>query len=85
MTKGTIIRTVFFALALINQMLVVFGNSPIPLSKIEINDIVVQLDLLISTLITTATGLWAWWKNNSFTKAAIESDKFLLKLKKRDR
>lgn len=69
-TKGTIIRTVLLALALTNQVLVVLGVSPIPVDDNTVTN-------LISTICTVVTAIMAWWKNNSFTEAAIEADKML--------
>ena len=69
-TKGTLIRTILLVLALINQILAVFGKSPIPID----DDTVANL---ISTIWTVIASLIAWWKNNSFTKKAIEADEVL--------
>lgn len=67
-STGTITRTICLLLALINQVLVVLDVSPLPIADESIN-------LLISTLATIITSIIAWWKNNSFTQAAIEADK----------
>ena len=29
---------------------------------------------LLTLVFTILASLWAWWKNNSFTKAAIQAD-----------
>ena len=71
-TKGTLIRTILLVLALINQILAIFGKSPIPIDDDTITN-------LISTAWTVIASLIAWWKNNSFTKKAIEADKVLTK------
>lgn len=68
--KDTIIRTVILALALINQILTSTGHSIIPISDEEITE-------FISLAFTIGASVWAWWKNNSFTKNAIEADKVL--------
>lgn len=68
MTKGTIIRTTLLYLALFNQILVIAGKSPLPISNEEVEQIV-------SLSATVITSLIAWWKNNSFTQKAIEADK----------
>lgn len=70
----TIIRTIILAVALINQILTVFGYSIIPISDEQITEVV-------SLIFTIGASLWAWWKNNSFTKEAIEADKVLDNLK----
>ena len=66
----TIIRTVILALALINQVLTSLGYSPLPID----DD---QLETLVSVGFTVAASLWAWWKNNSVTKAAQRADNYL--------
>ena len=71
-TKGTLIRTILLVLALINQILAVFGKSPIPIDDDTLTN-------LISTAWTVIASLIAWWKNNSFTKKAIEADEVLRK------
>ena len=69
-TKGTFIRTILLVLALINQILAVFGKSPIPIDDDTVTN-------LISTAWTVIASLIAWWKNNSFTDKAIKADKML--------
>lgn len=66
----TIVRTVVLVLALINQVLAACGKSPIPVEEESVQ-------LLISTAATVISALWAWWKNNSFTQAAIAADEVL--------
>ena len=66
----TIIRTVILALALINQVLSACGISPLPIQD-------EQLETLLSTGATIAVAVWAWWKNNSVTKAAQRADNYL--------
>lgn len=73
-SKGTIIRTVILALALINQVLAIFGVSPLNIADDDISTV-------ISTAWTIIAAVIAWWKNNSFTDAAIRADKFLHDLK----
>lgn len=70
----TIVRTIVLVVALANQVLAVTGKGLIPISDEQINDVVT----LIATI---GASLWAWWKNNSFTKAAIEADEVLAHLK----
>ena len=71
-TKGTLIRTILLVFALINQVLAVFGKSPIPIDDDTVTN-------LISTAWTVIASLIAWWKNNSFTDKAIKADKVLRK------
>ena len=72
---GTIVRTVVLAVALINQILVMCGISPLPFDDEAVTEIV-------STLVTAGAALAAWWKNNSFSRAAIEADAYMAERKK---
>ena len=74
-TAGTVARTVVLLLALINQVLVCLGKSPLPIEDQQLTEV-------ISTLFTMAAALTAWWQNNSFTKKAIEADTYFKELKK---
>jgi SPP1 family holin len=73
-TKSTIVRTIVLVVMLLNQLLAAFGKSPLPFSD-------EQIDTFVSTFLTAASALWAWWKNNSFSKAAIKADEYLKELK----
>ena len=66
-TAGTITRTVFLALALVNQILVSTGNSILPVD----NEL---LEQVITVGFTAVTSMMAFWKNNSYTSAAIQGD-----------
>jgi SPP1 family holin len=61
--KSAILRTMFLVLALINQALVTFGKSPIPLDEANV-------ELVFSLVWTAVASVMAWWKNNDFTKQA---------------
>lgn len=74
MKTETITRTLVLAVALANQLLLAFGKNPIPFSEEEIY-------IALSGVFTVCTSLWAWWKNNSFTKEAIRADAYLKELK----
>lgn len=73
---ATIVRTVVLIVALVNQALVISGKSPIPYSEEEVGQ-------AVTMIITVAASLWAWWKNNSFTQAAIDADEVLKQNKKK--
>ena len=73
----TITRTVLLALALINQALTFAGLSPLDLA----DETIAQL---FAAAFTIGASIWAWWKNNSFTKAAIEADKYQADIKGKD-
>lgn len=71
---GTIARTACLALALTNQVLTCFGVQVLPISDDELNN-------LVTTGLTVATSLVAWWKNNSFTPAAMIGDEHMKQAK----
>lgn len=75
-STGTITRTVLLAVALLNQILIVFGLTPLPIEDETIT-------MLIASAATVITSLLAWWKNNSFTDAAKRGDAVLHDLKKK--
>ena len=66
-TAGTIARTIVLLLALVNQCLSMAGVQLIPIADEDVNT-------LVTTLWTVCASLAAWWKNNSFTQAALKGD-----------
>ena len=71
-------RTLFLLLALLNQTAAMFGKElGISLTEDEIYR-------AVTVLITVITALRSWWKNNSFTQAAIESDDVLETIRARE-
>ena len=73
-SAGTIARTACLLLALTNQVLSALGKPVLPIESTTVEQ-------LVTAGITTATALVAWWKNNSFTPAALEADKTYDRLK----
>ena len=71
---STVARTAVLALALTNQILSVAGKSPLPIDS-------ATLEPWVTTGITTAAAVWAWWKNNNFTPEAIRADELLKQMK----
>lgn len=71
---ATIARTAVLALALANQILSVAGMSPLPIES-------ATLEPWVTTGLTTAAALWAWWNNNSFTPKAILADELMKEMK----
>ncbi|QNP15548.1 phage holin [Bacillus pumilus] len=65
--KGTVIRTVLLLVALINQFLVMFGKTPLPLDEESVNNLGEVLYVAGSTLFTTVMTLITWFKNNYVT------------------
>lgn len=66
-TNETIARTALLVIALVNNALAMSGKNPLPFTD-------EQFYLFISTALTVAASIWAWWKNNSFTAHAIALD-----------
>lgn len=77
-SSNTIIRTIVLVITLINQVLTMLGKNPIPFSESQIYE-------ALTAIVTVAASLWAWWKNNSFTAAAIEADSYMKELKQNDK
>lgn len=75
-STGTIVRTLCLVLALANQLLSAFGKSPLPIDN-------VQLEQLITSLITIAAALVNWWENNSFTEEALAGDALYKRLREK--
>ena len=73
-SPATIARTAVLLLALTNQVLSAAGKPVLPIESD-------QLEQLVTSGLTVAASLWAWWKNNSFTQEALEADSLLSKLK----
>lgn len=73
-SPDTIARTIVLALALINQLLINTGKTPIPIMEDDVYQ-------LVSIIFTIVTAVIAWWYNNSFTKHAIRADKYMDALK----
>ena len=69
-SAGTIARTACLLLALTNQILSACGKPILPIESATVEQ-------LVTAGITTVAALIAWWKNNSFTTAAIQADKYL--------
>ncbi len=72
-SKETVIRTIILVIALVNQVLTASGKNPLPFSDEE-------LYTGLTAVFTVAASVWAWWKNNSFTKNAIAADAYKDKL-----
>ena len=69
-SAGTIARPACLLLALTNQILSACGKPVLPIESATVEQ-------LVTAGITTVAALIAWWKNNSFTTAAIQADKYL--------
>ena len=76
-SAGTIARTIILLLALINQCLSMAGVSPLPIED-------EQGETIITTAWKVIAAIWAWWKNNSFTQAALAGDALKNEIKARE-
>ena len=77
-SAGTVARLICLILTLVNQVLVMTGHSPLPFDLGE-------AEVWIATGLTAAASLWAYWKNNSWTKEAINADEVMQLNKKNKR
>ena len=73
-SAGTVARTAVLGLALANQILSACGKPVLPIESATVEQ-------LVTAGITTVAALVAWWKNNSFTPAALQADQTYDKLK----
>lgn len=73
-SKGTIIRTVALAVVLLNLLLKALGK---PLIDFDEGSALVWLEYIIEVAVIVVT----FWKNNSFSPAAIKADEILKQLK----
>lgn len=73
-SKWTIVRTIMFIIVVVNMVLQHFG---IDIIKVDENQVLnfVEIALELAVIVTT------FWKNNSFSKKAIQADEFLKTLK----
>lgn len=70
----TLARTIVLVLALLNQLLAIFGKGTIEITENDIYQVV-------SIVFTIGSAITAWWYNNSFTNHAIRADEYMKALK----
>lgn len=75
-SAGTIARTACLALALTNQILSATGHPVLPIED-------AQVETLVTTGLTVAASVVAWWKNNSFTLPARIGDQHMAAARKK--
>lgn len=73
-TTDTWARTIFLFVALLNQLLAIFGKGTLDFTEDEIYQAVSMIATFVSTIL-------AWWKNNSFTQAAQVGDEMMKDIK----
>ena len=74
----TLIRTIVTFFVLINSILAISGKEKLPWTEDE-------MYRGVSAAAALATTIWSWWRNNSFTSAAIRADAYMNALKGADR
>lgn len=77
-TSDTLARTICLGIALLNQILAIFGKNVLPFAEDDVYQ-------FVSVLFTIITAGIAWWRNNSFTKNAIAADEYKNLLKNEDK
>lgn len=75
---GTIARTAAMVVTIANTILTAAGKNPLPFSDTEVYAWISDIAAIVASLVV-------WWKNNSFTKSAIQADNVLKKLKEAQR
>lgn len=73
-SKGTIIRTIALAVVILNMILKALGK---PLIDYDEGTVMYWLEYIIEIAVIIVT----FWKNNSFSPAAIKADEILKQLK----
>ena len=63
----TIARTIWAGIVLLNSVLLILGKTPLGLDENMIYEICSGLAAVVATV-------QVWWKNNSFTQAALAGD-----------
>lgn len=66
-SAGTVARTAVLLLDLTNQILSAMGKPILPIESSTVEQ-------LVTAGITSVAALVSWWKNNSFTQAALAAD-----------
>ena len=71
---GTIARTIVLGLGLINMIIAQLGYIPLDIADSQIYQ-------AVSDIVVIGGAIFAWWKNNPFTKNAKIAQKTLKELK----
>ena len=75
-TAQTWARTLVLVLALISQLAVILGKRS---EAIDVD----QWQEYVTYAFTVGASIVAWWKNNSFTAAAVAADSYMARLKQK--
>jgi SPP1 family holin len=69
-----IIRLIVQMVLLFNMGLTLAGKNPLDIDETALTD-------CLTTIVTVASSVWVWWKNNNVTEAAAYAQKSLEVLK----
>lgn len=83
-TPQTIARTVIYFVTWINMLFAFFGMPQLVIDPDMLAAVLEGAYVIISAIAAFGASLLAWWKNNSFTKAAIAGDKVMRDIKEMD-
>ncbi|OIR59353.1 phage holin [Bacillus sp. FMQ74] len=77
--KGTIVRTLLLAIALLNQIMMMLGKTAFIINEEDINDLYDCLYTIFTIVFTTSTTTVAWFKNNYVTAKGQKQKQVLKK------
>ena len=80
-TPQTIARTVIYFVTWINMLFAFFGMPQLVIDPDMLAMVLEGVYIIVSAIATFASSTRCWWKNNSFTKPAIEGDHVMTELK----
>lgn len=80
-TPQTIARTVIYFVTWINMLFAFFGMPQLVIDPDMLAMVLEGVYIIVSAIATFASSTRCWWKNNSFTKPAIEGDRVMAELK----
>lgn len=76
-TAGAVIRAAILAIALINGILLMFGQQALPVGEADIELAVNAVYAAISAIAVIVAAVIAYWKDNDITKRARNWKKYL--------
>lgn len=75
---SAIVTVIIQAILIINALLTAAGRNPIPLDETQTSE-------FLTYAVTIGWNVWAWWRNNNITNAAIEGQKIVNAEKEKER
>lgn len=80
-TPQTIARTVIYFVTWINMLFAFFGMPQLVIDPDMLAMVLEGIYIIFSAIATFISSTRCWWKNNSFTKPAIDGDRVMTELK----